>query len=120
MGSGGLVSGRKGNLKGSIAETRAVGLLSSLVEISKPGWLLDVKRAPLWLDRRGVDVIVLTDVGELYLQIKSSQAGAKKFRKKKRSLMVETVVIGPDDLDNEVKQRLVEAIQHMRRYLLSV
>lgn len=104
------------NKKGAMAETRAVRILTALASVKNPEWLLDARKAPPWLDARGVDVIATTDVGDLYLQIKSSRRGAKTFRRaKKHTPLPEVVVVGSGHSDADVGRRLVAALQKVRQ-----
>lgn len=94
-------------------------ILTAMASAGNPEWLLGARRAPPWLDARGVDVIATTDDGELQLQIKSSRRGAKAFRRARRHCItpeaVEVVVVGSGDSDAEVGRRLLAAIQKLRR-----
>ncbi len=48
--------------------------------VQTPRWFRGIDWAPQELDGDGVDFIVASDIGQLYLQIKSSDALADRFR----------------------------------------
>lgn len=59
-------------------------------------WVTTVRRATYEEDKRGFDIIVLTaDAGELFVQVKSSTAGADEYRRKYRNtpLFARTVIV---------------------------
>lgn len=72
------------------------------------------------LDRRGVDMIVETKYGLVYLQIKASQAGARQHEKERRKLKehfpkmvledIVCVVVPPDEDKAIVRKKLLRAI----------
>lgn len=49
-------------------------------------WILGVRQATHAEDANGIDVVVSTDVGKLFLQVKSSKAGLQRWRAKNRRL----------------------------------
>lgn len=69
-------------------------------------------------DARGIDVVVETDVGKLYLQCKSSHAAARCFRAKKRSSAIAVVVMSPD-ADVNV-HRAIGALRMLRSRVLAI
>jgi len=74
------MSGREGADTGVLREKLLVTLLNM---DPHPAWLFKASRTEnVEMDQRGLDVEVLTDVGSLYIQVKSSQADARTFRKK--------------------------------------
>ncbi|MDO8510449.1 MAG: hypothetical protein Q7S15_02385 [bacterium] len=82
-----------------------------------PLWFKGVSRAPWELDRKGVDVIVeTTDLGKLYLQIKSSESGVQNFAKKGRKNIAIVLIRGGDTLD-EIRTKVLNALQPLRSEL---
>ncbi len=71
--------GRIRNERGAQSEMRTVDAIN-LAELSL-SWIKGARRSPE-LDADGVDIIVATDVGDLYLQVKSSKRGAREFKQK--------------------------------------
>ncbi|HZU96090.1 MAG TPA: hypothetical protein VFF73_05230 [Planctomycetota bacterium] len=55
-------------------------VLQALLEGARPEWLESARMATNEEDHRGIDVVVASDVGDLYLQVKSSKTGAKAAR----------------------------------------
>ena len=115
MGKLGRIFGSLGNERGHRSESLA---LLALRAGPVPDWLRSVEKAPWDLDRRGVDLIVASDVGKLYLQIKSSMAGARRFEAKPRRLPIAVVVEDPRDEDPVIRDRLIGAAAELRRRFL--
>jgi hypothetical protein len=64
-------------MKGVQTESRVVNLLS---QDKRPWWIMSVRRGSSIEDDDGIDLVVrTTDHGDLYLQVKSSDAGAEKW-----------------------------------------
>lgn len=107
--------------RGKRNEQHAVYLLRARKD-RWPKWLTDVVNAGKKNDRRGIDVVVTADVGHIYLQIKSSQAGIKKFNgqwKRWINLPIEPVVVKLEDDDDHNFRRLMEAIARIRARVLA-
>lgn len=71
--------GKIGNQRGLRNEQRFFKAIANFPE--KPRWWLDVREKTPEEDQKGIDAVVTTDVGKLFLQIKSSLRGKKKFEK---------------------------------------
>lgn len=70
--------------RGDANEERGLALVKAAVD--GLGWIQRVRKARLDEDRRGIDVVVETkDAGELYVQIKSSERGARTWTEKYRT-----------------------------------
>jgi isocitrate/isopropylmalate dehydrogenase len=71
-------------------------------------------------DMHGIDVVILTeDVGRLYLQVKSSEAGRQKFMSRRRPVVSEVVVVGLHDSDEVVRSAAIEAMRRARSKVLA-
>lgn len=69
-------------VKGLKNEARVLNALQ--VEWDKPEWFLYCRAATSEEDKRGIDAVIKTPVGDVYLQVKSSYAGIKKFYEQER------------------------------------
>lgn len=49
-------------------------------KVATPKWFRGIEWAPKELDGKGIDFVVGSDIGQLYLQVKSSNRLADKFR----------------------------------------
>ena len=79
-------------------------------------WILGVRQATREEDSKGIDLVVTTDVGELYLQSKSSKTAAVDFMQKRRKLLIATVVVRGDK--ERVAGRALTAITDLRLVVL--
>lgn len=98
--------------RGKQNEDRAVILINQLEE--KPSWLRLAKKASQEQDQRGIDLIMVTDVGELYIQLKSSQLAAKLFLVDHPRFRGEVVVIHMTDDDASIAKKIVRATSRLR------
>ena len=74
-----------------------------------PPWVIDSRKATRHEDQTGVDAVVMSDVGELLLQVKSSLAGKIRFNKKERYKDIGTIVINPNITDDDaIRQTILE------------
>ncbi len=103
--------GRRGAIKGARNELAVVHALSDGLT---PVWLLGARICTEEEDAQGIDVVVETDIGPVYLQVKSSYDNAKKFLRRWPQRNVGMVVVRPQDdqetifnkaLDSAAKQR---------------
>lgn len=102
--------GRLGQRRGRESERAALEAISA----NMPEWMTSVRAATDDEDRRGIDIVASTDVGDVYLQVKSSVGAAKDFRRdpRRRNIAVAVVRIGePYDI---VGKRCVNAIAALR------
>lgn len=74
--------GRKGNNKGLKHELKVEQILE---KGPWPSWFLTYRKSTRVEDSKGIDFIIYTDKGEIFLQVKSSVKGAKSFFRAKRS-----------------------------------
>ena len=111
-------SGRAENIKGISAEDKAFQTLCEHFE--EEPWIDFPRRATSEEDQfLGIDLVVETDFGKLYLQIKSSQASKKRFQKRKRRIMMEVVVVKPHESRDQVWENLKTALERLRRQILA-
>lgn len=80
-------------------------------------WILGVRQATREEDSKGIDLVVTTDVGELYLQSKSSKTAAVDFMTKRRKATVTAVVVRGDV--ERVAGRALIALTDMRLEILA-
>lgn len=85
------VLGSLGNERGSKNESLVAEVLSGLKE--RWPWVKGWSKATAEQDRKGIDFVVNTDVGDLYLQVKSSESGKRKFKDTPRKSSILCVVV---------------------------
>ena len=69
---------------------------------NNPNWYNGVSKATTEQDQRGIDFIIHTSFGNIFVQIKSSEMGAKKFLNKPRNQNFRIVVLViKNDYDEE-------------------
>ncbi len=93
----------------------------AMVALSKgplPAWIKSYRRANHQEDLQGKDIVVMTDLGEVYLQIKSSAEGCNQFMEEHpKGEIVAIMIKATDDLDF-VRNNLVWAAERLRRKLM--
>jgi hypothetical protein len=103
--------GAKGQLRGHTAEMRVLTLLRS----SLPRGITDVRLSSRREDAKGIDIVLTSSAGYLFLQIKCSNGGKRSFAKKHRRPIIAVVVVSKDINDDGLYRILNSKIQNLRR-----
>jgi len=85
----------------------------------RPTWMLSARAGTRDEDARGIDVVLDTDVGKLYVQVKSSKTGGRHFKERKRSARIAVVVVRVDDTPDTLLQKVLSAVSPIRKEYLS-
>jgi hypothetical protein len=84
-----------------------------------PYWFYKIFKATKEQDSKGIDFIVLTDIGKIFLQIKSSLRGKQKFLTNKTGRSIIGVVIVKYFQSFEtIRVNIIREVEKIRRYLL--
>lgn len=115
-------TGNFGNERGRRNEDRffeAMGV-SSVEEV--PRWVFGIRRASAKEDSRGIDAIIITDVGKLFIQIKSSEAGATKFKNSLhcRHRIIDVIVIREHYTPEDIREKAVDILTRLRQRILGI
>ena len=84
-----------------------------------PPWLHSAVRGTIAEDQRGIDIVVHTDVGKLYLQIKSSWSGVRKFLARYRKGNIIPYIVRTDDL-GILRARIVARLAEERDRIIAL
>lgn len=89
-----------------------------------PGWFKGIEKTKMKLDfEKGIDFVVQSDVGKLFLQVKSSEFHAELFRMKQRmrrySPYIVVVKIVDGMSERAVRSCVVSALGRMREVFLA-
>lgn len=107
--------GRTANGRGSYSERLALDAATLAVE--RIDWMLSARAADNAEDRRGIDIVVESDVGALYLQVKSSRKAARDFNAEdRRAAWIEAVPVARDSATTF--RRIVGALTRLRARVL--
>jgi hypothetical protein len=105
------ILGRIATARGRSNEARA---LEACAAGRRPPWMRGVRKATLAEDHDGIDLVVESDVGKLYVQVKSSRGGKAAFLQKRRRAEVAVVVVKSGDTDEAILRKIVAALQPVR------
>lgn len=111
-----------GRAKGQITEDRFFEAMSEDDSGQKPKWLLSVARASRQEDAEGIDAIIKTDIGKIFVQIKSSETGARKFMNGKnyqKNKDIVIIVILKGDSAKHIRHKAYEKIGIKRKELIT-
>lgn len=85
-----------------------------------PPWILGVKKSEETQDLQGIDFIVTTDVGDIYVQLKSSIGYAQRYMEKHADIPFEICIVVTEEADTHVSLfRKTRAVLAKRRQYLS-
>jgi len=87
-------------------------------QIYEPSWFYEIYQASAEKERKGIDVIIRTDIGKIFLNIKSSQRGKKEHQRRYGDWPIGVVVINHDDSDEKIRQKTFAASQILRQKCL--
>lgn len=104
--------------RGKIVETRIGEIFRRFIgqEIC-PSWLLGYEEASEDDDKKGIDGWVVTDIGKIPVQIKSSSKGARTALKKRPQIAV-LVIANYSAKDEEILSRCLPIISQKREEFL--
>ena len=86
--------GRVGRARGRENEERLLAAVLSIV--GQTEWIRGARMGSPEEDRRGIDLVVDTNVGPLFLQAKSSRDAASRFRASRGHTLIGVVVVSLD------------------------
>ena len=66
-------------------------------------------------DRAGIDLVAASDVGPLYVQVKSSNDGRRRYEQRGRRRFMVEVVVAPVRCPGLYRARLLDALADLRR-----
>ena len=112
--------GRIGNNRGTISETRVEALCLGIGSEGWPEWLYSGRKATPEEDSKKKDFVFSSDVGDLFVQVKSSQRAAEKFRRTTpyRRGMIEVMVVRSTNSQEGLQQRLILKLTNLRDKIL--
>lgn len=88
-----------------------------------PSWFHGFRSATQEEDCAGIDAVAFTDVGKIFIQIKSSWAGVQKFKKQQEQYhkrgWIFLVIVRSSDSDNDILERTRHVLSQARTAILS-
>ena len=81
---------------------------------ARPAWMKSARAATRAEDHDGIDVVVESDVGKLFVQVKSSRRGKADFEERRRRARVAVVVVGAGDAAEKVLRKVVGELAKVR------
>jgi hypothetical protein len=98
-----------------------------------PLWIENVRLSTKHEDfERAVDVVVVTDIGDFYIQVKSRESGIDKFHRRllklqedgvvstEQSFYYICVVVRSDDSHKRIRRIVLSALEEKRTYLIKI
>jgi hypothetical protein len=107
--------GQLANERGKRNELR---MLAACLSEPRPKWLRDARLATREEDARGIDIVVTTDVGDVYLQVKSSRIAAEIFQRRPMRAHAEVVVSNDKVTHERLIARAHGAVSRLRAAIL--
>lgn len=115
--------GTEANERGQRNENRVWICLDSIGTPAGPSWAKSARKATEAEDKGGVDFVVHTDVGTVYLQVKSSHSGANEFLKNHRAareLPVGVVIVLENTTDEGLREQVFFKLTMLRERVMGV
>ena len=105
--------------RGQENERRFIAALTSNNDCMLPLWLRSVRCATKDEDHHGIDAVLETDVGKIFFQVKSSQRGAEKHRRRRRRIHTIVMVVRVGMSDENIRKYALAEAQTYREKLLA-
>ena len=113
---------RLSRLRGQLANERGrsneVLVLGACQLPSRPAWMCAARAATREEDARGIDVVIESDIGSLYVQVKSSRRGKEAFLQRRRRAVIAVVVVRPGCTAESALAKVVGEVGKVRREVL--
>lgn len=116
-----------GASRGHVNERRVIEAFASILATdARPPWLIDIIPTSIELDRQGIDLLCrTTDLGNLKLQVKSSQSGRKRFEMQRRMLwqlgkelhVIGVIIVHPGQSVPDLRREVYAVIKELRTYV---
>ena len=103
--------GRLGNKVGDRSEARVLRILT---ELETPNWFLSARAATPEEDAQQKDVIVLTDKGEIGVQVKSGKTSFIKFKRNPANSMIALVMVKGRYDDKMILKEILKELEEIR------
>ncbi len=85
---------------------------------SRPAWMTSARRATRAEDHDGIDIVVDSDVGKLFVQVKSSRRGKAEFAERRRRAQVVVIVVKSGDSLEAILRKIVGGLAPIRAVYL--
>lgn len=108
-------TGRIGNEVGKAGERR---VYEACKNGEKPSWWKGIRYATPDEDGRGIDHIIETDVGDIYLQTKTSLSEPVRHRPSRNDRDVAIIYVNLKDSDEEIRKKVILIIAREREQKL--
>lgn len=107
--------GRTGVAVGHAGERR---VLKSFHHFGTPRWWQGIREATNEEDAQGIDHVVFTDVGDIFIQVKTSLSKGTSRSPKRNDRDVPIVYVNLEDSDVEIRKRVIRIISQEHRHIL--
>ncbi len=97
--------------RGRRSEERALAACRSA---ARPSWIKTARPAAHDEDHAGIDLVLETDVGRLFVQVKSSMTGKAKFESVRRKHRIAVVVVRDGDSDARLLAQVSASVGALR------
>lgn len=104
---------------GEESEKRLYDLLQSHAD-ELPPWVTFVRRATPEEDAKGADIVIGSDVGDIYLQVKISKLGKNRFKRTLGREVIPVIVIREATPDRHIIVSTIQKMIHFRHLCLNL
>ncbi len=110
-------SGLHGNARGKHHEAR----LLMVIEIHfRARWYVKARRATKREDQSGIDIVVESSIGPLYVQVKSSPGAAREFSYRRRRARITVVVVNERFTDLEILKNVGQKLHSLFKHIVDL
>lgn len=106
--------GHYGNTRGAAHEQRFVEIIAARF---RARWFRSVRRAKKYEDQNGIDAVIQTTIGPLYVQVKSSPGSARRFYRKKRRARIAVILVRETLSDNDIAEAATKKLHALFHHI---
>jgi len=110
------IIGKIGQERGRRTEDRFTAAFKG---VAVPKWCHCVAPATPEQEGQGIDKIMWTDVGPVYIQLKSSRRGKQEHQRHYPRRPIGVVILNSDDSDETIRQKALSAAGELRKRFLN-
>jgi len=104
-----------GRRRGRMNESR---VLHACLVAERPDWMRSIRRATHDEDHAGIDLVVESDIGKLFVQVKSSRTGKLEYLARRRPAKVAIVVAMDRDSQDALFRKVFGELAKLRAALV--
>lgn len=116
----GPILGQTRNNLGREREETALEALQRHSDPITPHWLRSSRKATVTEDRQGIDIVAMTDIGKLFIQIKGTERAVEQFTAAHPKGNILPFIINKHKDPGTLRQELISCLERERARIIAL